>query len=224
MDHLGITGSLFLLDKLGFDLPADDFIQWAIQQLPPPPAPLPGRVMRTQIYAVAEYSIRSSSSGSSAPPRPKSAVDEEGQGNGEVASSWPDSPLEGALLYQSGYKAEEPREGPGWLSDIALPISRYVDRSLCAEFQLLSELIELQAGGPLPGTQDQAMRQGQKGRVDFWVTQAPCLSCISALLQYQALFPGVKVCFAIAGHLAPGSGPVALESMEQQAPPEAEQS
>merc|ERR1712224_169106 len=147
-------------------------------------------------------------------------TNEEESGNEEVVSIQPaDGPLEGALLYQSGFKAEEPREGPGWLSEISLPICRYVDRSLCAEFQLLSELIELQVGGPPPGTQDQAARQAQKGRVDFWVTHAPCLSCISALLQYRSLFPGVRVSVAIAGHLALGSGgPAALEGVLEQAP------
>eukprot|EP00746_Dinoflagellata_sp_MGD_P156887 gnl/MRDRNA2_/MRDRNA2_86010_c0_seq2.p1 gnl/MRDRNA2_/MRDRNA2_86010_c0~~gnl/MRDRNA2_/MRDRNA2_86010_c0_seq2.p1 ORF type:complete len:243 (+),score=51.93 gnl/MRDRNA2_/MRDRNA2_86010_c0_seq2:759-1487(+) len=230
MDHLGTSGSLLLLSKLGYPLPSDDFVQWAIQQLPAAPEPLPGRVMRLNIYAVAEYSI----SGTAPPPPKQKANEDEDSGeagldgpptdNGEGSSKAgegpnADGPLEGALLYQSGFRPEEPREGPGWLSDIPLPIARYVDRALCAEFQLLSELSELQVGGAPPGTQDQNARQAQKGRVDFWVTHPPCLSCISALLQYNTLFPGVKVCVAVGGHLAPGSGgPAALDSVEDVAP------
>merc|ERR1711904_198604 len=124
--------------------------------------------MRVQMYAVAEYSIRG------AVPKPTEEDAQDGNEK-ETSNQSASNLLEGALLYQSGYKAEEPREGPGWLSETSLPICRYVDRSLCAEFQLLSELIEVQVGGPPPGTQDPTARKEQKGRVDFWATHAPCL-------------------------------------------------
>ena len=70
-----------------------------------------------------------------------------------------------------------------WLIPVPLPHSSLVDRSLCAEFQVLARLLDLLG---LPDASAQ-------GTVHVRVTATPCLSCISVLCQFQRLFPQVHL-------------------------------
>ena len=73
------------------------------------------------------------------------------------------------------------------LLPVPLPHSSLVDRSLCAEFQVLAKLCDLldaHATFPDPSV---------NGKVHLDVTTTPCLSCVSVLCQFQTLFPEVHL-------------------------------
>lgn len=72
----------------------------------------------------------------------------------------------------------------GLLWSTVLPINELVDRSLCAEFQALSELCD---------RLDDVGRRQVTGHVSLLTTGASCLSCVNAFRQFLSLFPGVAL-------------------------------
>lgn len=100
-------------------------------------------------------------------------------------------PMKGQLMRRN-------RAGSSWSSPslTALPFiksSVYVDRSACAEFQALSafSLLFSSAGDP----------SKLMGHVRLHVSEPPCLSCISAMIQFQQLFPKLELHVSLTGIL-----------------------
>mmetsp|Transcript_75244 Transcript_75244/g.243294 ORF Transcript_75244/g.243294 Transcript_75244/m.243294 type:complete len:235 (-) Transcript_75244:65-769(-) len=105
---------------------------------------------------------------------------------------------EGQLFRESGHTHREERpprrakvEAPAaaWLQALRLPNSQHVDRRLCAEFQVLSELCNIfapEGGKPAP-------RPTVVGVVALFTTTSPCMSCLCAIRQFQLLFPEVAI-------------------------------
>ncbi|CAE8700865.1 unnamed protein product, partial [Polarella glacialis] len=81
-----------------------------------------------------------------------------------------------------------------WLRATPLPLNSFVERELCAEFQLLESLCDALArpaaasGG---GCLDEAARRALRGSVQVLISSACCMSCICAFRQFQLLWPGV---------------------------------
>lgn len=69
-----------------------------------------------------------------------------------------------------------------------------VDRSACAEFQVLCELV-----ARLRSVRSPLCLQTITGQVRVYVTEPPCLSCIGAMLQFSKALPGVAMAVSIDG-------------------------
>lgn len=115
--------------------------------------------------------------------------------------------LRSPRFQQNGYHGM--RQGQDWIVATSLPLNSNVDRSLCSEYQLLSQVCEdlagsrLQLSGPsrqqvAPGRQ---LLAGARGWLRLHVTGAPCLSCIGAMHQFQLLAPGVQLSISIGEEL-----------------------
>lgn len=77
----------------------------------------------------------------------------------------------------------------GWLRAVVLPVNVHVDRSVCAEFQVLNELCDLVHQSGLADSMEEC--HGVGGSVRVLVSTTPCLSCVCAVLQFNLIFPGV---------------------------------
>jgi len=99
--------------------------------------------------------------------------------------------LKSSILKENSFLGEGTRAGrTGLLRALSLPISELVDRSLCAEFQALSELCDLLDGAGVVG---QVARRFVTGSVVLWTTGASCLSCVGCMRQFLLLFPGIRM-------------------------------
>lgn len=99
------------------------------------------------------------------------------------------SKIQGIRLKENSFLGEGTRAGrTGLLRSTSLPISELVDRTLCAEFQMLSELCDLlDAWHHRPG-----VRRFVSGVVRLWTSGASCLSCLGIMRQFLLLYPGVN--------------------------------
>lgn len=73
-----------------------------------------------------------------------------------------------------------------------------VDRTLCSEFQLLSELCDVllaavSASSASGAVGSAAARGSLRGHAFLFVSAAPCLSCVCAVRQFQLIFPQVSL-------------------------------
>jgi len=82
----------------------------------------------------------------------------------------------------------------GWLRAVTLPVNAHVDRSVCAEFQVLNELCDLAHQSGLADSVEECPYVA--GSVQVLVSTTPCLSCVCAVLQYNLLFPAVHLAFS----------------------------
>ncbi|CAJ1346664.1 unnamed protein product [Effrenium voratum] len=98
--------------------------------------------------------------------------------------------IQGSLMKENSFLGEGTRAGrAGLLKHWVLPISELVDRSLCAEFQALSELCDrLDALDVKPEE-----RCDLPGVVRLWTLGASCLSCVRAMRQFRQLFPTLRL-------------------------------
>ncbi|CAE7782305.1 unnamed protein product [Symbiodinium sp. CCMP2456] len=90
------------------------------------------------------------------------------------------------------------RPSKEWLRPTALPFNVLVDRSLCSENQLLSKLYEKLHDAALSKTSCRP-----SGRVQLYVTGAPCLSCVGAMRQFSMLLPLVQLNISIGPEIRP---------------------
>jgi len=99
--------------------------------------------------------------------------------------------LQGVLLTENSFLGEGTRAGrTGLLRSTVLPISELVDRTLCAEYQALSELCDVLDGLGISG---KASREFVTGRVQLWTSGASCLSCAGLMRQFVLLFPRAEL-------------------------------
>eukprot|EP00439_Symbiodinium_sp_Y106_P077381 s1485_g16.t1 len=90
------------------------------------------------------------------------------------------------------------RPSKDWLRPTVLPFNSLVDRSLCSENQLLSKLYEKLHNAALSKTSCRPF-----GRVQLYVTGAPCLSCVGAMRQFSMLLPLVQLNVSIGPEIRP---------------------
>lgn len=108
-------------------------------------------------------------------------------------------PLVGTLLRENGLRSPDSGR-PRWLHAVTLPINAFVDRELCAEFQLLEAISELLAAtcSGFSGCIDEQSRAKLIGSVYVLISSTSCLSCVGAVRQFQLLWPSL--------HFAVGMG------------------
>mmetsp|Transcript_70009 Transcript_70009/g.204869 ORF Transcript_70009/g.204869 Transcript_70009/m.204869 type:complete len:237 (+) Transcript_70009:102-812(+) len=102
--------------------------------------------------------------------------------------------IEGCLFYECGWSPQvnrrpAPETAMPLLQAFRLPLSGHVDRRLCAEFQLLSDLCGILS----PGNCRSEPHPEVVGVISLFTTMTPCMSCIAAIRQFQLLFPEVGI-------------------------------
>lgn len=100
--------------------------------------------------------------------------------------------LDGCMFKESGFGGCAPRR---YLRAFCLPTSSNVERSLCAEFQVLDALACHFAGkvNDVPKLKGSEGTVVPVGIVYLFISTSPCLSCIGAIRHFQLLFPEVAV-------------------------------
>jgi len=99
--------------------------------------------------------------------------------------------LQGSFVKENSFLGEGTRAGrTGLLRSTSLPINELVDRTLCAEFQSLSELCDLLDSVGITG---KASQRFLIGTTRMWTSGASCLSCVGIMRQFLALFPKITL-------------------------------
>merc|ERR1712242_685541 len=100
--------------------------------------------------------------------------------------------LEGTSFQLNGLRSDPETARRRWLCAVPLTISKWVDRTLCAEFQLLGEVCEMMNRAGIEMTSPE-LRHSVYGLLSMYLSEPSCVSCIGALKQFQTLFPGVDM-------------------------------
>lgn len=192
VDNFGATGSRLLMGAIGIGETSLHFVERVVQGLPQFSATPMSKTgpMQPRIHSYAEYEILH-------PVR-----------------------FHGALARENGLQVAE--DGgkvacrPRWLRAITLPINAYVERELCAEFQLLEDLCSLFASKSSSrlafSVRDEAARLHVSGTIQLLVTGSSCVSCLGAMRQFQLLWPniGISVGMMRNGAISPTKRPQPL--------------
>ncbi|CAE7320053.1 PIP5K9, partial [Symbiodinium microadriaticum] len=75
-----------------------------------------------------------------------------------------------------------------WLFPVPLAVGS-VERSLCAEFQVLAQTCDV----IFEDLSDSSEGQRVSGKVQLFISAPPCLSCVAAICQFQLLLPCVEL-------------------------------
>lgn len=191
IDHLGSVGTRLMLERVRIPSPDEEFVARASATFPRGPSGDFSRCrsgapsiadnvpQQRRIFAYAEYVFHT-------------------QGSPETEH------VRGRMLREHGFQGLRMWQ-KGWLRAITLPVNMSVDRSVCAEFQVLNELCDLAHQQGLADSMDDCCLV--HGSVKVLVSTTPCLSCVCAVLQYTALFPKLFVEFGCVQpwHAAGGS-------------------
>jgi len=164
VDNLGGVGTRLLLAWIGVEEPPLGFVERTVRRFPQfRSARSPGdHPTQFKIYSYAEYSV----------------------------AAFPES-LVGSLFKENGLR-NSGATYPRWLRAVSLPINLFVERELCAEFQLLESLCDVIAGAA-GGCSIAACREKVVGTVDILISSASCVSCVGAVRQFQLLWPAMHV-------------------------------
>ncbi|CAE7360721.1 SBE2.2 [Symbiodinium sp. CCMP2592] len=90
----------------------------------------------------------------------------------------------GSLLFENGLRVDGWVADHRWLTPTDLPLSRWVDRALCAEAQLLTSLCQ------------QRELVNLTGEVELYTSSPPCLSCLGLFFQFRGVFPHATLRFS----------------------------
>lgn len=92
--------------------------------------------------------------------------------------------IQGKLLFENGFQSA--RANAQWFRHTPLPINTWVDRSLCAEAQLLAAFCTQQLADGRPPN-------ALKGRLRLYTTSPPCASCVGVLWQFRLLLRNLEL-------------------------------
>lgn len=110
-----------------------------------------------------------------------------------ASTLWPMTPLlEGTSFQLNGLRSDPETARRPYLCAVPLPISKWVDRTLCAEFQLLSEVCDMLNRAGIEMTSPE-LRHSVYGLLSLYLSEPSCVSCVGSFKQFQTLFPGVDV-------------------------------
>lgn len=163
-----------LLDSIGVGKAPQEFTRRALFRLEqfanagaPPVGLLGAGIDTTRAFAYAEYDV----------------VQMEGSS----------LQLDGHVCRESGLRGSTAagRASP-WLHSFRLPNSSHVERSLCAEFQILRELCCIFVPGSVAEGCSRP-HQSLVGVLILYTSTSPCLSCLGAIRQFQLLFPEIAL-------------------------------
>merc|ERR1719362_1227210 len=170
MDNFGNAGTCYVLDQLDIRWPCSVFVQWGMKHLSEHAlttrrhgaAARHEEIIPRRVLSVAEYYFTCPGAG---------------------------QPLSGVLVHENGIGSY--RGGCRWLRPAELPTRRLVDRALCSEFNLFSDLLRIMEAALM--LRQPAVRRQLQGRVRMVVYNNPCVSCICVMRQFKALFPAVQL-------------------------------
>lgn len=173
-DNLGSSGSRFLLKLMGAAETPANFCERALQCIErfdqerdwredPGCVRFGGPALHKRVFSYAEYRFGGVTEGGSF--------------------------MEGAILQENSAPSERLVSRPRWFRAIDLPVNFVVDRTMCTEFLLLSELVGLLAQEGLTPEKLKIL----SGMLRLYATGPPCVSCISVLRQVQLLLPRVTL-------------------------------
>lgn len=172
VDNFGIFGTGVLLEKVGIRRPDADFARRALQQIRDEDKTRSDDwrkqrfFFKERVYCYAEFSLK----------HPNAKDPEK---------------LDGWLIKENSFLGEGTRAGrTGLLKSTPLPINELVDRTLCAEFQALSELCDLLDSLGITGS---ASRRFVTGMTRLWTSGASCLSCVCIMRQILQLLPNMTL-------------------------------
>eukprot|EP00933_Yihiella_yeosuensis_P055638 TRINITY_DN5448_c0_g3_i1.p1 TRINITY_DN5448_c0_g3~~TRINITY_DN5448_c0_g3_i1.p1 ORF type:complete len:432 (+),score=67.06 TRINITY_DN5448_c0_g3_i1:143-1297(+) len=100
--------------------------------------------------------------------------------------------LEGTSFVLNGLRTDPETARRPWLCAVPLRISKWVDRTLCAEFQLLGEVLEMLNRSGIELTSPE-LRHSVHGFLSLYLSEPSCVSCVGAMKQFQTLLPGVTL-------------------------------
>mmetsp|Transcript_20006 Transcript_20006/g.32402 ORF Transcript_20006/g.32402 Transcript_20006/m.32402 type:complete len:207 (+) Transcript_20006:511-1131(+) len=192
MVNLRHDGAKYIFDAMGVKRAPAEFSHRAIQMIRSfvdggeRPAGLGGFGRdTTRIFAYAEYDIVHPSSVPAA-------------GREEIRTSATADTFGGYIFRESGLAGSQPPlPSTMVLRAMRLPNSGLVDRTLCAEFQLLVEMCRLL--GPHREDNDDPKPVGIEtteqslGVVSLFTTHTPCMSCLGAIRQFQLMYPEIDL-------------------------------
>lgn len=168
VDSFGLQGSRFLLARRGICQPPDSFRQRAWER-------------------IVEYS---SVCDSGKTFQNTTEVHKKAFAYLEYVFATPNGSIEGAILKDNGIRAPQVG-GTRWITATSLPINASVDRNSCAEFQALTEACDRIAVALGTQSTSDCANQVSGGTRLLICGPSPCLSCVSAMLQFQAVLPGI---------------------------------
>lgn len=159
IDSLGLHGSRRLCDKIGIPEASPEFVLRAKSKLGErlracQTAPPVHGWRRPRILAYAEYAFTGAQT------------------------------KRGSLLFENGLRVDGWVADYRWLTPTDLPLSRWVDRALCAEAQLLNSLCQ------------QRELVNLTGEVELYTSSPPCLSCLGLFFQFRGVFPHATLRFS----------------------------
>lgn len=103
-----------------------------------------------------------------------------------------ESEIRGQMLFENGFRGV--RADIDWLKHTPLPVSSWVDRSLCAEMQMMTSFCLKLMNEGLAGTAE--LNAMLHGRLMVYTSIPPCLSCVGVLWQFALHFQRVDLQFA----------------------------
>jgi len=199
VDHLGSVGTRLMLDRLNVSVPDDVFIESASAKFPRMasgeisrsrvgmPAALENTPHQRRIFCYAEYEFFGTQA-----PLERCEGDHSSPALKCQLTSTVLQPLRGRMMREHGFQGLRMWQ-KGWLRALSLPVNPHVDRSVCAEFQVLNEMCDFVNQHGLADDPDDC--RNVSGSVKVLVSTTPCLSCVCAVKQFSLLFPHVSVQF-----------------------------
>lgn len=184
VDNFGIFGTALLISKIGVHRPAEDFEARAVEHIERVNTASFREESRTRRFFFKERVFCYCETEMLYP----------------TATALPGELLRICFLKENSFQGEGTRAGrTGLLRSSALPINDLVDRTLCAEYQALSEICDLLDAKGVNGSQARCF---VSGTVKLWTTGASCLSCVGIMRQFAQLYPSVALEVVMAKRLA----------------------
>jgi len=150
-----------------------------------------GHVLHKRVFSYCEYRLSVVRGGGGG----------RGEGPGAAGCEEDGSVLEGAIFQENSARHDGMAAAPRWFQAVQLPINEIVDRTMCTEFLLFTQLsLLLQREGVAPSGSGPAAPAAPtaapsavvSGELRLYATGPPCISCLGVIRQVQLLFPGLQ--------------------------------
>mmetsp|Transcript_110589 Transcript_110589/g.312870 ORF Transcript_110589/g.312870 Transcript_110589/m.312870 type:complete len:179 (-) Transcript_110589:117-653(-) len=132
-----------------------------------------GPTLHKRVFCYCEYRLQEDAGAEGAPPQL----------------------IEGAILQENSARRKRMAGAPRWFHAVQLPINEIVDRAMCTEYLMLTEL-SLVVRGAAAGPVLEAPCRGISGEVRVYASGPPCVSCLGVFRQFQLRFPRVGLAVA----------------------------
>jgi len=99
--------------------------------------------------------------------------------------------IRGRMLFENGFRSM--RSDLKWFKHTPLPVNTWVDRSLCAEMQMMTEFCTQLKKENLAGREE--VNELLRGDLFVYTSTPPCVSCVGVLWQFKLYFRHVDLRF-----------------------------